>query len=306
MIATLKNTIYIFLVIISFSSCKSRYNYMLSADKENEAQSRHVAFDDVVNLRDLGTLPTKDDRIIKKGLIYRSDNLSGLRSDEFTRFSGLGIKEVIDLRTQYEADEKPDHLPKSVTYKHIKVLADKDNVIGGLRDKVIKGEVSEKESQELMEYFYAQMMEQNLPVFKELVHEVLDADEPILYHCTAGKDRTGVLTALVLEVLKVKRNQIDADYLLSNYFRQEKINHTLRLAGLAKVIHPHLDLKTIENFMKTDESYLDAVYTIIDEKYDGMDAFIKNQLGISDEQREQYIEKFTIPKEQEKSAALTK
>ena len=255
--------------------------------------NRHISFSQVINFRDIGGLQTSEGKTIKWGKIFRSDNLSGLKKNEFQKFNDLGIESVYDLRTESEIKDKEDRLPETVRYIHFPTVKDNGDLLTQLKGKVINGEISEEESIKLTLDLYRGSVTENLPAFRELTDKILNSDKPVLYHCSAGKDRTGIITALILSILKVDRQTILNEYLLSNYYRSTKIEKMLGKAKLAKVIKPHLNLKVIENFMKVDARYLNATFEIIDQKYGGMDKFIKNELGINDQTRSLLINKLT-------------
>jgi len=255
--------------------------------------NRHIYFKKVVNFRDVGGLKTTQGKTVKWGKIYRSDNLSQLRTGEFDKFNDLQIKTVFDLRTPQEIEGKEDHLPPNVSYVHAPSVLDHGDLLSGMRSKVLNGEISDEESIQIMAEFYRGIVADNVPALKQLLQTILNSDAPVLYHCSAGKDRTGITTALILSVLKVDRQTIINEYLLSDYYRRQKVERMLTKAKIAKVIKPRLGVGVIQNFMSVNERYLNEAFNYIDSNYGGMDAFIKNQLGISDAQRKQIIEKLT-------------
>lgn len=260
---------------------------------ENQDTSRYVDFKKTTNFRDIGGLQTIDGKTIKSGKIYRSDNLSKLRKSEFLRFNSLEIENVIDLRTIAEAKEKQDNLPNSVAYFSMPIVSDQGDLMGQMKEKVLRGEVSEEESKELMKEFYSKIVTENIPLLREVIFKIITSEKPILYHCSAGKDRTGIVTALLFSIANVDRATIVDEYLLSNYYRSSKIKSTLKKAKLLKIIRPKINTNVILNFMSVDETYINAVFEIIDKKYNGMDAFIKNELKIDAKMRKTFIAKMT-------------
>lgn len=262
-------------------------------EKENQDSSRYIGFKKTTNFRDIGGLQTADGKTIKSRKIYRSDNLSKLKNSEFLRFNSLEIENVIDLRTIAEAKEKQDNLPNSIAYFLMPIVSDQGDLMGQMKEKVLRGEVSEEDSKELMKEFYSKAVTENIPLLREVILKIITSEKPILYHCSAGKDRTGIVTALLLSIANVDRNTIIDEYLLSNYYRSSKIKSTLKKAKLLKVIRPKINTNVILNFMSVDENYINAVFEIIDKKYNGMDSFIKNELKIDTEMRKTFISKMT-------------
>lgn len=113
-----------------------------------------------------------------------------------------------------------------------------------------------------------------------------------MYHCTAGKDRTGIITALILKVLKFDDGIIFQDYLLSNNQRKMMIQKRLNMADDLHFLFPKLDLGVIEKSSWVERDYLRASFDEINKKYGSMENYIHQVLDISEEQRELYIQKF--------------
>ncbi len=255
--------------------------------------NRHIYFKNAVNFRDIGGIRTKDGNYVKWGKIFRSDNLSQLKNREFKKFNNLNIQTVYDLRTSGEVDGKEDNLPDNVKYVHAPLVKDSADVLKKIKGRVIKGAITEQQSLQFMNNLYGSIVDDNIPALRNMIHNVVKSESPVLYHCSAGKDRTGIITALVLSILNVDRDIIINEYLLSDYYRREKLEGILKLAKAAKVVRPKIDIGAIQNFMDVDEQFINTAFNIIDTKYGGIDSYIRNQLQITDEQRKMIIKKFT-------------
>lgn len=280
--------------LIEMNNRKTRpYFELVSGGDTSIVTNRRVDFKKAVNFRDIGGIKTMDGKTVRWGKVFRSDNLSKIKSREFDKFNDLNIKTVYDLRTDHEIEGKEDHLPAGVRYVHAPTVADNEGQIAQLRAKVIGGEINEEEARAQTLSFYKETVTVNLATLKPTLLQIVNSDEPVLYHCSAGKDRTGIVSALILSVLRVDRETIVKEYLLSNYYRRAKTEKLLRKAKMAKVIKPKMDLKAIEVFMTVDESYIRAVFDVIDKEYGGIDKFIQNQLGIDDAMRERIVKRFT-------------
>lgn len=282
--------------VLWFTNRKDRpYFKLLRGNDTVIVSNRQIYFRQAVNFRDIGGIKTQDGKTVKWGKIFRSDNLSGIRTSEFDKLGDLHIHTVFDLRTIHETKGKEDHLPANIQYIHAPTIKDKADLLTQLKPKVLNGELTEQQSMELTLQLYRDNVSKNLPELRQLMHQILDSSEPVLYHCSAGKDRTGILTALILCVLNVDRETIFDEYMLSNYYRNDKIEKMLGKARLLKVVKPHLNLQVIENFMQVDRRYLNASFEVIDEQYGGVNSFIRDELGISDQQRSAIIHKLTYP-----------
>lgn len=168
------------------------------------ALDRSIRFDVVFNVRDLGGLPTSDGRRVRAGLVFRADGVQRLAGDDLERARQLGLRTVIDLRTAGEIDRggrfPVEHHP--VDWHHLPVLqrmwSDDDLVATTgaadfLRDR------------------YVDMLAEGGASIARAV-EVVAEGAPALFHCAAGKDRTGVVAAVLLGLLGVPDHEIAADY----------------------------------------------------------------------------------------------
>ncbi len=167
-----------------------------------------ATFSTVFNFRDLGGLPTADGRSVRYGQLYRSDSLHRLTEDEARRFAALGIRTVLDLRrpTEIERDGRIPELP-GLAYFNLHPVHREwrheryDQAAGPHRYLADR---------------YLDMAEEGIEGFGAALRLVSDADRaPLVMHCFAGKDRTGVLTALTLTLLGVPQAAILADYAAS-------------------------------------------------------------------------------------------
>lgn len=298
-----RKTFYTFIAVVALASCKvsvseihdgkSAYHQLMQAGDSAILANRHISFSKTLNFWDIGGLKTKDGKTVRLGKIYRSGNLAELDEDEFAKFSATRIAHVYDLRTNHEIKGKEDHLPPNVQYLHTPTVADNEGEIAQLKKKVINGEISEAMAKDMTTRFYEDAVSVNVNALRDIIKGITDSDEPVLYHCSAGKDRTGIVSALILSILNVDREMIVNEYLLSNYYRNARTEKTLGKAKMGKIIKRKMDLQAVEVLTTVEEGFINATFDTIDKKYGGMDSFIQNQLGIDHKTRAQLIEKFT-------------
>ncbi len=247
----------------------------------------------VTNFRTVGNIKNTDGRILKEGMLYRSGHLHQLRKKSFKTFENLGIKEIIDLRNSKEISQKPDQLSDTFIYKNYSAFEDEGDQLNQAKKLVLKGKVKGSDADQRMLDFYKNYVTENPAIIKEIIHEILDAETPVLYHCTAGKDRTGIITALILTILKFDRARIYNDYLLSNNYRKQLVQKRLHLANNLHFLFPKMDLNVIEKLSWVEKNYLETAFSEIDKKYGSIDIYIHQNLGISENKRNEYILKFT-------------
>ncbi|NML72343.1 tyrosine-protein phosphatase [Chryseobacterium sp. RP-3-3] len=245
------------------------------------------------NFRTVGHIKNSEGRTLKEGKFYRSGHLHQLKKNSFKELEILGIKEVIDLRNSKEISDKPDQLPDDIVYKKYSAFKDEGDQLTQAKKLVLKGKVNGSDANKRMIDFYREYVTENPEVIRKIITEILESDQPVLYHCTAGKDRTGITTALILTILKFDKATIYNDYLLSNNYRKRLVLKRLKLADNLHFLYPKMDVKVLEKLSWVETAYLDAAFDEINNKYGSMDAYIQQVLGISENKREEYVKKFT-------------
>lgn len=282
-----------FLVIISSCvfSCKTQ---TFSAPEYGISKTdNQFEIKKVTNFRTVGNIKNTDGRILKEGKFYRSGHLYQLKKKTLKTFENLGIKEIIDLRNSKEISQRPDVIPQNVDHKNYSAFEDEGDQLDQAKKLVLKGKVKGTDADQRMLDFYKTYATENPEIIKKIIHEILDSEDPVLYHCTAGKDRTGIITALILTILKFDSATIENDYLLSNNYRKQLVQKRLHLAHNLHFIYPKMDLNVIEKLSWVEKDYLKAVFLEINKKYGSIDIYIHQNLGISENKRNEYILKFT-------------
>ena len=227
-------------------------------------KNRIIRADELYNLRDLGGLPSGERRAVKKGLVYRSDELSALTRRDLARLAELNVKTVVDFRDEGEADSSPDYLPETVE-RQVNLSISAGRLMGMFSDGVL----TRRKSVGIMVSVYRALVQEFQPVYAEFFALLADsANTPLLFHCAAGKDRTGIAAALFLSALEVPRNLIVEDYLLS----QE---------CLAAKFRPGVDYDdAFAPLYGVQEEFIQAAFDVIDNQYDGMDSYLREKLGV--------------------------
>lgn len=179
---------------------------------------------DTLNLRDLGGIEARDGRTVRRGLLYRGSALVGLDDAEREVIDGLGLHFILDLRARGEAEEGPEYVPAGAER-----LRKGGMYLDGQEVDFSPSGISRISTQiqaspsTFMRKLYVSMMFGN-PAVHELVRRLVDGCAPLYFHCTAGKDRTGVCAAVLLLLLDVSDDAIVRDFLLTNQYRASIIN----------------------------------------------------------------------------------
>ena len=175
---------------------------------------RWIELDGAVNVRDLGGLPTDDGSTTARGVLVRSDNLQGLSEKDVRRLvEDHGVRTVLDLRTPTEVrSEGPGPLvEEGLRHVNLDLIPTWDEQEGS--DRIVPHEQREEGD---LSHFYLTYLDQMPQSVVDALRVIADpASGPVIVHCAAGKDRTGVIVALALCIAGVRRDEIVADYALT-------------------------------------------------------------------------------------------
>jgi protein-tyrosine phosphatase len=179
-----------------------------------EKGARALVWDGCVNVRDLGGIPTEDGGTTRRGTVIRSDNIRGLTDEGWRALDGHAIARIVDLRWPEERAQDP---PRDVDVEvvHVSVLgpslADGLDYLRTLDAHVeLVDDIADHYA-----YSYLDFLERNRTRFGQAFAAIADADGPVVIHCMGGKDRTGLVAALLLRLAGVSLDAIGLDYSLS-------------------------------------------------------------------------------------------
>ncbi len=256
------------------------------------ANERVIDLEGTTNTRDIGGYQTSDQGTLRWRQIIRSENLSRLTANDFQILEEIGLKTVIDLRTNKEHNKSPtvwqgDNPPQ---FFHFPVGDANNDWFKAQRRMMKRNRFTEEQSMELMVEGYRMIAEEGPPSYQKLMEVVLDQSNwPILIHCNAGKDRAGVAVALIMESLGVDREIIMEEYLLTNELgRTEKkailLSKESRKLGRGSKFGKGSSPSAWSPIVGVRAEMLEAFYASVDEKYGSMDAFL-TELGVDQEAR---------------------
>jgi protein-tyrosine phosphatase len=223
-----------------------------------------------MNFRDLGGIRTADGRSIKSGLLFRSGDFFSLTSGDVRKLEKMGLAMIIDLRAMREIIQRPDKEIATVNQViHIDIHdAARDKAEKFLENNDAKG------LETVLIGDYERMVDIHQADFRRFLQILATTDNlPLVYHCAAGKDRTGLATVFLLVALGVEIDHIWDDYMATNQFAAsytEKIISKVTKSGLnGEILRPLLEVR---------KEYLTAALARIDQKYDGLRNFVEKIL----------------------------
>ena len=249
-------------------------------------KSRWIAFSGVRNFRDLGGYRTISGQTVRRGLLYRSANLYNLTDKDLRRLDRLSLKRIIDFRADFEKANEPDRLPadSNIQVLEIPILDTSTDAAFSLEQQIKAGKVDGINPVKLLIDANVQLVTEFTPQYRRFIHEVLDANgQPILFHCTAGKDRTGFAAAILLRVLGVPQDTVMFDYLLSDKYYFKPMRRNLILLTLAK---GRKTARVVAGFLEAKAAYLATAFETIDWQYGSFDQYVRQGLDLTQEQIE--------------------
>ena len=258
------------------------------------APVRHIDLDGQPNFRDLGGYKTADGRTVKWGEVYRSGELPRLSDGDVIVLETLEIGTVVNFLTIEEIEARgPDRLPDGVDEV---ALPMDSGEMGDLTAVVLEARTTGDFSEvppDINPDIHRRLMVEGRDYYAALLREIADpSNRPLVFHCSHGIHRTGTAAAILLSALGVPWETVRADYLLSNTYRQEEIDH--RLAQLRDhhaentgVSPEEVDTTNMEAFYILQGAYIDAALEQAIGEFGSMEAYIRDGLRISDEEVEE-------------------
>lgn len=230
----------------------------------NAENLRWLPIEGCVNFRDLGGYRNRDGRTVRWRRLYRSDALQDMTSDDaLYAIKELGIRMVVDLRNSDEAErDGRGTLPGAgAEYRHIPLLEERGFPPFTGQDVV-----------ERLSTTYQWLVHNSGARVATAVNAIAETEGGVVFHCSAGKDRTGLMAAMLLEVLGVDAETIEADYLLTN----EAVEGILRRI---QAMQPHASPTT--QSLAAQPLALQRFRDTLHREYSGAEAYLRTH-GVSD------------------------
>ena len=218
------------------------------------------------NLRDMGGYATADGRTVRRGMLFRSGVMSMLTEADERYLAGLGIATVCDLRRPGERRRDPTRWcePAGVFYWS-RDFTESSGVLGEL----LRGNAgSADDVRARMIYLYGEILVDHAPSYRYLFERIAAGHVPLLFNCSAGKDRTGIGAMLILSALGVPRATIVEDYLLTNRYADFSRLVDRADGGFA------VDAAVMRPLLAADADYLAAAFDSLDRDHGGVDAYL--------------------------------
>lgn len=246
------------------------------------------------NLRDLGGMPTTDGHCVRHNRFLRSANLQALTHRDQHRLLQSGLTTILDLRTPIEIEEKPDVQINGVENIAVPILSDQSmgitrehgaDPIQAIRSMRRQPQQLQKSLPDFSKLYEGMVTSPSSQAgLAQALNIIIDCSlrgECVLYHCTVGKDRTGILSALILSLLGVDRATILRDYVATNRAARREANRKgLLVALMTRSISVG---KIVRSLFLANPHWLEHALNTIDEQYGGVQEYATRVLNIPEE-----------------------
>ncbi len=264
---------------------RSRLYFLLVDERDHQilkVAERLVPLEQGSNFRDLGGYPAAGGKHVRWGLIYRSGAQPMLTAQDLAELRPLGLAQLVDLRSNEERALAPTAI-NGVPYTAIGYPVADLATPAGIAQIRNGADIYRR-----FPYVFA-------PQLKVIFSDLLSGHAPIVYNCSAGQDRTGFATAMILSALDVPREQIYADYHLSTIYRRPEFE----MPRIDPAAHPNDPIAQHYAKLQADPSalkpeplidaggrpFLSGAFEEIDAKWGSTDAYLRQEIGLSDADR---------------------
>lgn len=251
------------------------------------AMTRHVDFEKIENFRDFGDYPTRHGRRMPKGRFYRSANHHSASAEDLAVLSRLSPSHIVDLREKVERDREPSARWPGFSARVIETdLGHEPNDTYWEKMKTAPLTPEWMFEDGLDYYRRAPLVPRHIHLYELYFEALAEAEGPILVHCAAGKDRTGIICALTHHIAGVEDEHIFEDYLLTNdegrigrriVYLQDLF---LRNTGRA------LSAEAARVACSVHEEYLRTAFAVMNEACGSVDGYLEDKLGVDAARRE--------------------
>lgn len=233
------------------------------------------------NFRELGNYTTLTGKKIKPQRILRTASLENLTPTDITFLKDYGVDTVIDFRTTEEIQVAPDKNIPGAKYLKIPVLKEDETQSTISPAALLKEILAGKRGVEKMEEAYSDFVvkKEAKKAYYEFFQQLLTAENTVIFHCTAGKDRTGFGAYLFLSALSVPEKVIYEDYLLTNSASKQKVAYFLKEAEDQHA--PEILIANIYDLLLAKLDYLQTAEKFITQNYGNVANFLQKGLGLT-------------------------
>ena len=246
---------------------------------------KNLGMESSPNFRELGGLQINENYQVKDDMLYRSGSFSDLPDSDEQKLLATGINRVVDFRSPFEIEREPDHIPASLNAEYVPCqIGSLDPNSMGAFMKVFTSEDFHKSQVDSLMIMANHGFVENIADYKPLFNSLQETESVVLFHCSAGKDRTGLASSLILHILGADWDTIMADFLRSNEAVAKMDTKKMEMYGI-----PADRAKSLAG---VEAEYLESAWAGIVEKYGSVDAMLDKEFGIGEKEKESLRKKY--------------
>jgi protein-tyrosine phosphatase len=257
-----------------------------------ENQSRLVPLEGGINFRDIGGYLNTQGQTVRWRKIMRCGHLANLTDGDLNTLETIGVSRIHDFRREEEQNQNPSCAIRADFIDDYQVsIGD----ISRFWEFLFDGQLSAESSHELVVNSYRNCIQVVIPAFSRFMRHIVDnADSASVFHCSAGKDRTGMAAALILSALDIPRDTIVADYMLTiEHYNSDKLIDIVE-GHLRDAKVEHWDRSWLVPYCSVHEDNIVAFLEAIDAEYGDVKSYLISGLGLSqadiDKMQESFLE----------------
>jgi protein-tyrosine phosphatase len=232
------------------------------------------------NFRSLGGLPAAGGRRIRPHALMRADRLSGLTGDDWKALARTGIATVCDLRSDAERGEHPNAIPAQLEVVEMRCNVRNDLRADPTLARLLVSDPTARGAERVMTEIYRRLPRYMVGTLSAIADRLLEGGAPLLVHCSAGKDRTGFVIAVLLHALEVPEDLIREDYLASRTWSGADSHRASLEARLGAIIPPHELGPAVDTVLDVRDAYLDAALEATETEYGSIMDYLASAAGL--------------------------
>ncbi|WP_394764117.1 tyrosine-protein phosphatase [Phenylobacterium sp.] len=244
--------------------------------------TRHIDFDGIENFRDFGGYDTACGRPVKREVLYRSANHAYASEADLARMADLGLAAIIDLRRTEERTREPSKRWPGFGAAVIEndILSDHADWADAMKDVAVNAAWFFDDA--MAYYRRAPFEPRHIDLFSRYFRTLAQTSGPIVVHCAAGKDRTGLICALTHHILGVSEADILADYLLTN--DEARMARKIGFLGpwLRDTVGKTVDEAGLRVAVSVNAAYLETAFSVIRDAHGSLDGYLAEALGVDE------------------------
>jgi protein-tyrosine phosphatase len=246
------------------------------------------------NFRSLGGLPGAGGRLIRPHALMRADRLSELSAQDWHTLGRVGLATICDLRSDEERAEHPNDPPPGMGFRELRCDIRNDFRVDPALAQLIAADPTARGAERAMIELYRRLPSHLDGTLATIADRIIEGGAPLLVHCSAGKDRTGFVVAMLLHALEVPEPLIRTDYLASRQWPGAELHRASLEARLRPVVAPQELRAAVNAVLDVRDAYLDAALGVVQAEFGSISRYLEATAGLGGGRLEQLRERLLV------------